>query len=205
MKLFALTGASLYRRALTPAARSSGSRRRVVGGDAGCVSLEAIRQARSSLTRSPSRLGRTQSSHGTGPATRADRCVTSLPSGDSHSEPIAIGLQRCAAPRFEQPSDVCARVNRQRQGERAMTMKSFSLGAIAFGVMIWTGACAKETPTAPSIVSGDVSGARTADLTSTPTVTLLPDLTARPAQVTVAVGDTVLFANQSGRALLLRS
>ncbi len=86
-----------------------------------------------------------------------------------------------------------------------MTMKSFSLGAIAFGVMIWTGACAKETPTAPSIVSGDVSGARTADLTSTPTVTLLPDLTASPAQVTVAVGDTVLFANQSGRALLLRS
>ena len=73
-----------------------------------------------------------------------------------------------------------------------MTMKSFSLGAIAFGVMIWTGACAKETPTAPSIVSGDVSGGRTADVTSSPTVTLLPDLTASPSEVTVQAGDTVL-------------
>jgi hypothetical protein len=86
-----------------------------------------------------------------------------------------------------------------------MTMKSFSLGTIAFGVMIWTGACAKETPTAPTIASGDVSGARTADVTSSPTVTLLPDLTASPSEVTVQAGNTVLVSNQSGRTVLLRS
>jgi hypothetical protein len=83
--------------------------------------------------------------------------------------------------------------------------KSFSLGAIVFGVSIWIGACAKETPTAPSFVSDDVSGARTADVTSEPTVTLLSDLTASPSEVAVQAGGTLLVTNQSGRAVLLRS
>jgi len=83
--------------------------------------------------------------------------------------------------------------------------KSFSLGAIAFSVLIWTGACGKETPIAPSLVSGDVSGARTADVASAPTVTLLPDLTANPAEVTVSAGVSVLFSNQSGAYVLMRS
>jgi hypothetical protein len=60
-------------------------------------------------------------------------------------------------------------------------------------------------PSAPSVVSADVSGARTADVTSTPTITLLTDLTASPSPVTVQAGSTVLVTNQSGRYVLLQS
>jgi len=94
-----------------------------------------------------------------------------------------------------------------------MTMKSFSLGAIAFGVMIWTGACAKETPIAPSSnpvgpseLSATSSAATMGTMaTTSAVVTLQPDLTATPASVTVPAWTKVSFVNNSGRFVTLFS
>ena len=93
-----------------------------------------------------------------------------------------------------------------------MTMKSFSLGAIAFGVLIWTGACANNAPTAPSDSPGGRSevsvtapAATIGTTTTSAVVTLQPDLTADPASVTVSEWDAVLFVNNSGRFVTLHS
>ena len=86
-------------------------------------------------------------------------------------------------------------------------MKICSMSALGGLMIVWTVGCAREMPTAPSVVSDSISGARTAEVTasSTPVVTLEPDLTASPAQVSVAAGNTVLVANQSARPVLMRS
>jgi hypothetical protein len=61
--------------------------------------------------------------------------------------------------------------------------------------------CARETPLSPSEVNDAVSGTEASALTttSTPVVTLLPDLTVDPARVTVMAGSTVKMVNKSGR------
>jgi hypothetical protein len=76
--------------------------------------------------------------------------------------------------------------------------------------------CARETPTAPSALSVDASGASSAadssgvsstalTTTSYPVVTLQPDLTANPALVTVQAGAKVLMVNNSTQYVLVRS
>lgn len=83
--------------------------------------------------------------------------------------------------------------------------KRFSMCAVGGLMIVWTLGCAQQTPSAPTIASDDVSGARMADVTSSPTIMLMPDLTANPAQVAVPAGVTVLVSNQSGRYVLLQS
>ena len=86
-------------------------------------------------------------------------------------------------------------------------MKRFSMSALGGLMIVWTVGCARELPSAPSVVSDDISGVRTAEAkaTSAPVVTLQPDLTANPAEVTVPVGGSVLFSNQTAGYVLMRS
>ena len=86
-------------------------------------------------------------------------------------------------------------------------MKRFSMSALGGLMIVWTVGCAQQTPSGPSVVSDSVSGARTVEATasSTPVVTLRPDLTANPAEVTVPVGGSVLFSNQTANYVLMRS
>ena len=87
-----------------------------------------------------------------------------------------------------------------------MTMKAmFSL--VGAAVVSFSVGCARETPLAPSGLSGDVAMAETSELTtgSTPTVTLLPDLTVSPARVAVRAGYRIMMVNKSGRNASIRS
>jgi len=70
-----------------------------------------------------------------------------------------------------------------------MTMKAM-FAVVGAAVVTLSIGCARETPLAPSSFSADVAMAETSELTtgSTPTVTLLPDLTVSPAHVTVRAG-----------------
>ena len=56
-------------------------------------------------------------------------------------------------------------------------MKRFSMSALGGLMIVWTVGCARELPSAPSVVSDDISGVRTAEATATsaPVVTLQPD------------------------------
>jgi hypothetical protein len=87
-----------------------------------------------------------------------------------------------------------------------MTMKAmFSL--VGAAVVSFSVGCARETPLAPSGLSGVVGLAETSELTtgSTPTVTLLPDLTVSPARVAVRAGYRIMMVNKSGRNASIRS
>jgi plastocyanin len=81
-----------------------------------------------------------------------------------------------------------------------MTTKSW-LGVIGVGMLTLNIGCARDTPLSPSEVNDAVSGTEASALTttSTPVVTLLPDLTVDPARVTVMAGSTVKMVNKSGR------
>jgi hypothetical protein len=81
-----------------------------------------------------------------------------------------------------------------------MTTKSM-LAVIGAGLVSFTLGCARETPLAPSGSSGEAAMAETSELTtsSTPTVTLLSDLTVDPRQTTVTAGTRVKMVNKSGR------
>jgi hypothetical protein len=103
----------------------------------------------------------------------------------------------------------------QGEREKEMTMKSL-LGVIGVGILTLNIGCARETPTAPSALSVDASGASSAadssgvsltalTTTSYPVVTLQPDLTANPAIVTVRAGDPVLMINNSEQFVRIRS
>jgi hypothetical protein len=80
------------------------------------------------------------------------------------------------------------------------TMKSM-LAAVGAGIVTLTAGCAREMPNAPSEV-GIVAPAATESAStapSTPTVTLLPDLTVDQPYVTVSQYSTVKMVNKSGR------
>jgi hypothetical protein len=86
-----------------------------------------------------------------------------------------------------------------------MMMKSW-LSMIGVGLLTLTIGCAHETPLAPDDVGGGVSNTRLElTTTSTPVVTLMPDLTASPSRVTVAAGYTVKMVNNSGRYAVVHS
>jgi hypothetical protein len=83
--------------------------------------------------------------------------------------------------------------------EQEMTMKSL-LGLIGVGMLTLTAACAGETPLAPGDAGGTASATQLElTTTSTPVVTLMPDLTVDPHQVLVTAGSTVKMVNNSGR------
>ncbi len=85
-----------------------------------------------------------------------------------------------------------------------MTMKTW-LSMIGVGMLTLTVGCARETPLAPEDAGGAISDTRLELTTSTPVVTLLPDLTASPSQVTVAAGYRVKMVNSSGRYAVVHS
>jgi hypothetical protein len=87
-----------------------------------------------------------------------------------------------------------------------MTTKSM-VAVIGAGLVSFTLGCARETPLAPSASSSEVAMAETSELTtsSTPTVTLLSDLTVSPPSVTVRAGYKVMMVNKSGRYAVIRS
>jgi hypothetical protein len=87
-----------------------------------------------------------------------------------------------------------------------MTMKSW-LGVIGVGMLTLNIGCARETPLSPSEVNDAVSGTQASELTTTSpaVVTLLPDLTVDPPQVTVREGYKVMVVNKSGRYAVIRS
>ena len=88
-------------------------------------------------------------------------------------------------------------------------MKKTGLGVVALGMLMVSIACGRETPNAPTAI-GDNSSAITSGATMETmgigaTVTLQPDLTAYPANVTVREWEAVKFVNQSGRFVTIRS
>ena len=86
-----------------------------------------------------------------------------------------------------------------------MTMKTWS-SLIGVAMLTLTLGCARQTPLAPEDLGSAISDARV-ELATTggPVVTLMPDLTANPAEVTVPVGGSVLFSNQTAGYVLMRS
>jgi plastocyanin len=94
------------------------------------------------------------------------------------------------------------------QGEREMT-KQFWCEAMGISLLVFNLGCSQGTPTAPSSLAGNNFGAASDSTASTtyayPVVTLEPDLHAYPASVTVPVGDKVLFVNNSGLYVSIRS
>jgi len=87
-----------------------------------------------------------------------------------------------------------------------MTMKSMAMVAGA-GMLALTIGCAREMPLAPSRVAAEtsVSGPEALTTGSTPTVTLLPDLTVDPGRVTVREGYKIKMVNKSGRYAVIQS
>jgi hypothetical protein len=87
-----------------------------------------------------------------------------------------------------------------------MTMKSM-VAVVGAGLVSFAIGCARETPLTPTGFAGEVSDANESALTatSTPTVTLLPDLTVDPPQVAVRAGYKVMMVNKSGRYAVIRS
>lgn len=83
--------------------------------------------------------------------------------------------------------------------------KSLCLIAGSVVVLGFAAACSSALPAAPTTANATAPATPLADLASTPVVTLQPNNTASPSSVTVAAGNTVLFSNQSGHAVLLRS
>jgi hypothetical protein len=88
-----------------------------------------------------------------------------------------------------------------------MTMKTakYVVRAIALSSVLVNVGCAQSSPTAPT-ASPAALASDGADLTSSSyRITLLPDLTASPASLSVASGYKVLFVNNSGRGVALHS
>ena len=89
-----------------------------------------------------------------------------------------------------------------------MTKKSW-FAAMGIGLLVFSLGCSEGAPSAPtSLASNDVSAAMGASASTTysyPVVTLEPDLRAHPASVTVPAGDKVLFVNNSGLYVFIRS
>jgi plastocyanin len=93
-----------------------------------------------------------------------------------------------------------------------MTTTTRSMVAVFWaGTLALTAGCAGgETPLRPSSVSAaevsvDASAPPTMSSTTTPTITLQPDLTVSPAQVTVSAGQDVVMVNRSGRNATIRA
>ena len=79
---------------------------------------------------------------------------------------------------------------------------------VGFSALMLTIGCSGTAPFAPTQVATDLGGPAalaTASTAGTPSVTLMPDLTANPSRVTVAAGSRVLFTNKSGRSTRLHS
>lgn len=70
-------------------------------------------------------------------------------------------------------------------------------------VLMLSGGCA--SPTAPTAAAYVPPPAELSLATGYPVVTLLPDLTANPAEVTVTSGSRVKMVNKSGRATWIHS
>ena len=85
-----------------------------------------------------------------------------------------------------------------------MTMtRKLWVSMIGVGMLTLTVGCAREMPVGPSELNGEVSG--TALTSSEYVVTLMPDLTASPASLSVTAGYKVLFVNNSGKSVDLHS
>ena len=84
-----------------------------------------------------------------------------------------------------------------------MTTKSMWT-VVGAAMLAGTLGCARETPLAPT---GSSSEMVAAELTtgSTPTVTLLPDLTVDPPRVAVRAGYKIVMVNKSGRYAVIQS
>lgn len=86
-----------------------------------------------------------------------------------------------------------------------MTMKNLFvvLGVI---VLLFGVACTELAPASPTIsVSGTTVGRATSTTYESPVVTLEPDLTANPSQVSVSEGNTIKMVNNSGRYVTIHS
>ena len=94
-----------------------------------------------------------------------------------------------------------------RMEKYAMTTKTarYVVRGIALAVILIGVGCARSSPTAPTEPSAALAPDG-ADLTSSSyRVTLQPDLTASPSNLSVASGYKVLFVNNSGRGVELHS
>src|SRR5882672_1692555 len=86
-----------------------------------------------------------------------------------------------------------------------MTRKLW-LSMIGVGMLTLTIGCARQTPLAPEDVGSAIPDAPAAlTTTGTPVVTLMPDLTAAPASITVPAWSAVQFVNNSGRFVTIHS
>ena len=89
-----------------------------------------------------------------------------------------------------------------------MTKKSW-FEATGILLLLFSLGCSQGAPTAPSSLAredvGIASGSTASTTSSYPVVTLEPDLRAHPASVTVTPGDKVLFVNNSGIHVYVRS
>jgi len=86
-----------------------------------------------------------------------------------------------------------------------MTMKDFSL-AFGFGVLVLSVGCTQRSATVPTeLVSNATEGAATSSTTTSAVVTLQPDKTANPSNVTVPESTKVMFVNQSGADVTIQS
>src|SRR5882762_9980926 len=87
------------------------------------------------------------------------------------------------------------------------TMTMRSVRAIPVAVLLMNVGCAQNAPTAPASTSSAVLASDDGEaLTSSSyAVTLMPDLTASPSNLSVKSGYKVLFTNNSGRPVSLQS
>jgi hypothetical protein len=87
-----------------------------------------------------------------------------------------------------------------------MTMtRKLWLSMIGVGMLTLTIGCARQTPLAPEDVGSAVSDAQLELTASMPVVTLMSDLTAAPAMITVPALGAVQFVNNSARFVTIHS